>query len=174
MAKLLAFALLFMLLAPAIVYASDSRTCSGSNLDADVLILGGGIAGVAAAKTLHDRGVTNLRILEAQAQFGGRLRTVELRPGSGITINSGANWIQGYDPVQPGLHPLVQILNTPTCGGIDGSLTDYNLIVVCNSQGMDLSDSPILRYNDYEAAATTSENLSEMHLNAGLPDITVR
>ena len=62
MAKLLIFAVLFVLLAPAIVHAADSQTCSGAELDADVLILGGGIAGVAAAKTLHDRGVTNLRM----------------------------------------------------------------------------------------------------------------
>ena len=174
MVKLLAFAVLFMLLAPAIVYTAKSQTCSGSNLDADVLILGGGIAGVAAAKTLHDRGVTNLRILEALDELGGRLRAVELRPGSGITINSGANFIQGYDPNQPDLHPLVQIVNTPACGGIEGSLVDYDLIVVRNSQGVDISDSPILRYDDYEAATTASENLREMRQNAGLPDITVR
>ena len=174
MAKPLAFGLLFILSAPAIVYSVDSQTCSGSNLDADVLILGGGIAGVAAAKTLHDNGVINFRILEAQAQLGGRLRTVELRPGSGITINSGANWIQGYDPLQPGLHPLVQIINTSRCGGIEGSLTDFDLLVVHNSQGEDISDSPILRYDDYEAAVTAIEILSEMRRDAGLPDITVR
>jgi polyamine oxidase len=141
-----------------------------------VLILGGGIAGVAAAKTLHDRGVTNFRILEAEAQLGGRLRAVQvpLAGSDPITVNSGANFIQGYDPLQPDLHPLVQILNAPACGGIEGSFVDYDSIVVRNSQGVDISDSPILRYDDYEAAATASETLREMRRNAALPDISVR
>ena len=101
MDKLLIFAVLFVLLAPAIVHAADSQTCSGAELDADVLILGGGIAGVAAAKTLHDRGVTDLRILDAEAQLGGRLRAVQvpLAGSDPITVNSGATFIQGYDPL---------------------------------------------------------------------------
>ena len=175
MAKLLIFAVLFVLLAPAIVHAADSQTCSGAELDADVLILGGGIAGVAAAKTLHDRGVTNLRILDAEAQLGGRLRAVQvpLAGSDPITVNSGANFIQGYDPLQPELHPLVQILNAPACGGIEGSFVDYDSIVVRNSQGVDISDDPILRYDDYEAAADSFVTVREMHQNAGLPDISV-
>ena len=176
MAKLLGFAVLFVLLASAIVHAADSQICSGAELDADVLILGGGIAGVAAAKTLHDRGITNFRILDAEAQLGGRLRAVQvpLAGSDPITVNTGANFIQGYDPLQPELHPLVQILNAPACGGIEGSFVDYDSIVVRNCQGMDISDSPILRYDDYEAAATASETLREMRQNAGLPDISVR
>ena len=43
-----------------------------------------------------------------------------------------------------------------------------------NSQGVDTSDSPILRYDDYEAAAAALETLREMRQNAGLPDISVR
>ena len=34
--------------------------------DADVLILGAGMTGIAAAKALHERGVTNFIILEAR------------------------------------------------------------------------------------------------------------
>ena len=174
MSKLLTSGLLFILLAPAIIYAAENQTCSGSNLDADVLILGGGIAGLAAARKLHDRGVTNLLIIEAQSQLGGRVRSVELRPGSGITINSGANWFHGYDPVQPGLHPLRQIVDAPSCGGIEGVITTLDGLAVRNSQGVDISDSPLLRYSDYEATATGIENLGEMRQNDGQPDITVR
>ena len=176
MGKLLDFTLLFVLSAPAIVYATDGQTCSGANIDADVLILGGGIAGVAAAKTLHDRGVTNLLILEAMDRLGGRLRAIQVPlAGSGpITVNSGANFIQGYDPAQPDRHPLVQILNAPSCGGIEGVLVDYDSIVVRNSQGVDISDSPILRYDDYETAATAAETERERRENAGQPDISVR
>ena len=156
------------------VFAADCQTCSESNLDADVLILGGGIAGLSAAKTLHDIGATNFLIIEAQPQLGGRIRTAELRPGSGIMINAGANWIQGYDPMQPGLHPLIQIVNTSECGGIEGSFSDYDSVVVRNSRGMDITDSPSLRYDDYEAAYSVAEMLSETRRTAGQSDITVR
>ena len=97
----------------------------------DVLILGGEITGISAAKTLYDRGVTNF---EALPQLGGRIHTVELRlAGSGIMINAGASWIQGYNPLQPGLHPLIQIVNTAECGGIECSFSNYDSVVIHNS-----------------------------------------
>ncbi len=34
--------------------------------DASVLILGGGVAGVIAARTLHEQGITNFTIVEAK------------------------------------------------------------------------------------------------------------
>ena len=150
----------------------NGQTCS--RLDTDVLILGGGIAGIAAAKTLHDEEVVNFTIIEALPQIGGRLRTVELRPGSGIVINAGANWIQGFDENQPSLHPLWRIVDTPNCGGIEGFLSDIDSLVVRNSRGMDISDSPLLRYDDYEAALYEVESLSESLQEAGQPDIIVR
>ena len=150
----------------------NSQSCS--NIDADVLVLGGGIAGIAAGKTLHDAGVTNFMIIEAQSQIGGRLKTVELRPDSGIMINAGANWIQGFDTNQRDSHPLWRIANSASCGGIDGFLSDYDSLVVRNSRGMDISDSPRLRYDDYDTAIEAAEQLSANRRAAGLPDITVR
>ena len=39
---------------------------------------------------------------------------------------------------------------------------------------MDISESPILRYDAYDAASTAAETLSEMREADGLPDITIR
>ena len=164
---------LLLLLAPAIIYA-DSDTCFELNLDADVLVLGGGITGVSAARTLQENGINDFLIIEALPQLGGRIRTVELRPGSGIMINPGANWIQGYDPLQPGLHPLIQIVNTTRCGGIEGSLSDFDSLVVRNSRGMDISESSSLRYDDYTAVDDAALSISETRRAAGQSDITVR
>ena len=169
-----AFLLLSSIFPTVIRSSAESGTCSESNLDADVLILGGGITGISAAKTLYDGGVTNFLVIEALPQLGGRIRTVELRPGSGIMINAGASWIQGYDPLQPGLHPLIKIVNTSVCGGIEGSFSDYDAIVVRNSRGMDISGSPSLRYGDYKAANSIAKTLSETRRSTGQSDITVR
>ena len=44
----------------------------GNTLDADVLILGAGMSGVAAARTLFEAGVKNFLVLEARDEIGGR------------------------------------------------------------------------------------------------------
>ena len=40
-----------------------------------VLILGGGVSGITAAKTLAGEGITNFKIIEARDELGGRLRS---------------------------------------------------------------------------------------------------
>ena len=68
---------------------------------ADVLILGAGMAGVAAARTLHVNGITNYIVLEANAKIGGRIRRDNTK---GIEL--GANWIHGLDMKDRNRHPL--------------------------------------------------------------------
>ena len=58
----------------------------------DVIIMGAGMAGIAAAKQLHDSGVDNFVIVEAQNYVGGRLKTIEF---GGHRLNGGASWIHG-------------------------------------------------------------------------------
>jgi monoamine oxidase len=43
-------------------------------MDAKVLILGGGVAGVIAARTLKENGIKNFVIIEARNELGGRLQ----------------------------------------------------------------------------------------------------
>ena len=43
--------------------------------DATVLILGGGVSGIIAAKTLTEKGITNYKIIEARDELGGRLHS---------------------------------------------------------------------------------------------------
>lgn len=60
----------------------DARlvTASGQvglpRLDPMVVIVGGGIAGVSAARHLINRGVQQVLILEAKDRLGGRIHTV--------------------------------------------------------------------------------------------------
>ena len=63
-----------------------------------VLILGGGISGIAAAKTLSDHGIKDFIILEGTDRIGGRMRKMQF---FNTTIELGANWIQGvkHNPI---------------------------------------------------------------------------
>ncbi|XP_067026364.1 uncharacterized protein [Acropora muricata] len=60
--------------------------------NATVLVLGGGISGIAAAKILSDNGINDFLILEGTDRIGGRMRK---RTFHNTTIEMGANWIQG-------------------------------------------------------------------------------
>ena len=58
---------------------------------ADVLILGAGMSGVAAAAVLHKAGVSFL-IIEGTDRIGGRVKATQF---AGKQIEEGANWIHG-------------------------------------------------------------------------------
>lgn len=58
-----------------------------------VLVIGAGIAGLAAARALHDAG-HRVTVLEARDRLGGRLHTVRFR---GAALDLGGAWIHGPD-----------------------------------------------------------------------------
>ena len=58
----------------------------------DVIIMGAGSSGIAAAKTFHDANITNILILEAEDYIGGRTKVVNF---SNYMLNIGASWISG-------------------------------------------------------------------------------
>lgn len=74
---------------------SSSSLC-GSN---EVLIVGAGFAGLAAAKELKDSAFTNFRIVEATNRIGGRASTVQPPNFDGIWVEEGANWIEEGNPI---------------------------------------------------------------------------
>lgn len=58
----------------------------------DVIILGGGVSGLAALNNLIQNGINNILLIEANTKVGGRLKTDIF---NGQKINIGAKWIQG-------------------------------------------------------------------------------
>jgi monoamine oxidase len=64
--------------------------------DDDVLIIGGGVAGLAAAAELHEAGL-RVRLLEARGRFGGRTWSVRAE-GVQQAIELGAEFIHGKPP----------------------------------------------------------------------------
>jgi monoamine oxidase len=65
-----------------------------ANSDVEVIVVGGGAAGVAAARRLHDASVRCL-ILEARARLGGRAWTIT--DASGFALDVGCGWLHSAD-----------------------------------------------------------------------------
>ncbi len=48
----------------------------------EVIIVGAGVSGIAAASRLYERGVRNFLVIEAEDRLGGRVHTVDLPDGT--------------------------------------------------------------------------------------------
>jgi monoamine oxidase len=76
-----------------------------------VLILGGGVSGITAAKTLAGEGITNFKIIEARDELGGRLRSERFgERGREVTVE-----VRWYSNPSKSLH---RILTDPLCRSV--------------------------------------------------------
>ena len=87
-----------------------------------VLILGAGLSGIKAAKTLMDKNITDFLILEGKDYIGGRIHSV---PFAGLNIEAGANWIHFTDDEVS--EPLVQRRDAQNINGI---VCNYSDIII--------------------------------------------
>jgi len=109
-----------------------------------VVVIGGGISGLAAAKKLKQKGFTII-VLEAQEKVGGRMRTDR---SLGVAFDEGASWIHG-----PNGNPIT---NLASQSGANTFQTSDDNIKVYDTNGTSYTDTVL----------TTSENQFESTLNA--------
>ncbi len=97
----------------ALVASGSCQNQCPSQMDADVLILGAGMAGLGAAETLSKNGINNFLIIDQRSKIGGRVQTEIF--GGGI-IEQGPQWLFVYDPDAPEdvRNPLVELVER--CG----------------------------------------------------------
>ena len=107
--------------------------------NATVLVLGGGISGIAAAKTLTDKGIKDFIILEGTDRIGGRMRKMAFH---NTTIELGANWIQGVKG-----NPIEKL--ALQCG-LEGKLENRSF-VIRNESGFITTENgkmPLLKHDE--------------------------
>ncbi|KAJ7153993.1 hypothetical protein C8R43DRAFT_1186902 [Mycena crocata] len=112
----------------------NTPTAIKQSYDKTVLILGGGVAGIIAARTLKEQGITDSLIVEARDELGGRMRSMQFgKEGKRATIELGANWIQG---TQEGTGPANPILTLARKHGVKTAESDfYESIVTYDETG---------------------------------------
>jgi monoamine oxidase len=106
----------------------------GRAREADVVIVGAGLSGLIAARTVLEAGLTPL-ILEADDRVGGRILTEEALPG--IPLDLGAQWI---GDTHHRMFALATELGVETFAQYDEGETSY-----------DLAGSGVMRQNDFHA-----------------------
>ena len=104
--------------------------------EAQVLVLGAGISGLAAARTLTDKGVSVI-VLEARDRIGGRMWTDS---SLGLPHDLGASWIHGVKG-----NPIADLAKR---FGIQTAVTDYDNGIVYDSTGNELSEDEYLEIED--------------------------
>ncbi len=106
-----------------------------------VVVVGGGVAGLAAARDLHDAGY-EVTVLEAKDHLGGRVWTDR---GTGTALDMGANWIHGITG-----NPLTDLANEL---GLTRATTDYENSAEYDSDG---TPEPLtdLQFNSWEKTLT--------------------
>jgi polyamine oxidase len=74
-----------------------------------VLILGGGMAGIIAARTLKEQGFENFVVIEARDQLGGRVIDRMFGKKGQYHIEEGANFIQGTETPGGRTNPILKL-----------------------------------------------------------------
>ena len=100
--------------------------------DETVLVIGAGIAGLAAASELRASGFADVVVLEARDRIGGRVWTANL--GGTVPVDLGASWIHGVRG-----NPITDIARQ---SGIETRPTDWdNAVLHFHERGAPTSDT---------------------------------
>ena len=130
----------------------------------DVIVVGAGIAGLAAARRLKSHGASVL-ILEARNRIGGRVWTDQSI--AGVPLDLGASWIQGVNgnPIAA----LARNLNLRTLP------TDFDNIALYDSSGRRFSNPDVERIEtNYQNLLQSLDRLREAMQKQGQDDISLQ
>jgi monoamine oxidase len=130
----------------------------------DVIVVGAGVAGLAAARRLKLQGASVL-ILEARNRIGGRVWTDTSMPGASLDL--GASWIQGTNgnPITA----LARSLNLRT------SPTDFENIALYDRAGRHLGGAEVARIEtNYRSVLQRVEKLRDAMRGEGREDISLQ
>ncbi|KAK7676939.1 hypothetical protein QCA50_020057 [Cerrena zonata] len=121
-----------------------------------VLILGGGVAGVIAARTLHEQGIDDFKIIEARHELGGRLQSFKFGvSGNEHLLELGANWVQGTETPDGPKNPIWSLVQKHGLKTQEndwtGSITTYDNTGPVDY--LDLFDSSIDAFTNVTIAA---------------------
>jgi len=130
----------------------------------DVIVIGAGVAGLAAARRLKSQGASVL-ILEARNRIGGRVWTDTSMPG--VSLDLGASWIQGSNG-----NPITSLARS---FNLRTSPTDFENIALYDPSGRRLGDAEVARIEtNYRTLLQRVEKLRDAMERAGREDLSLQ
>ncbi|KAJ5242037.1 uncharacterized protein N7469_000364 [Penicillium citrinum] len=154
----------------AVVKARDDASCTKTT----VAILGGGMAGVAAAQALHNSSIDDFVIIEYRDTLGGRVAHTDFgkdENGKPYKVELGANWVQGLG--SPG-GPENPIWTFAKKWNLNNTYSNYSSILTYDDSGFNDYASLLDDFEDlYDGAAEQAgillkENLQDQTARTGL------
>lgn len=126
--------------------------CGGNvnNRSEQILVVGAGMAGLSAARTLHDKGYA-VTLLEARERIGGRVWTS--RAWADAPLDMGASWIHGIRG-----NPITALADTI---GVETIVTDYDNAILYDVDGNLLADRAWREVEKYEDDVTSAIEQAE-------------
>ena len=104
------FALLWLSSTLSGVFAQNANTSSTTSNHTTVLILGGGMTGIIAARTLHEQGIDDFIILDGKTELGGRMIPKAFGvTGRQVVVELGPNWVQGTQQGNGTANPIWEL-----------------------------------------------------------------
>ncbi len=168
-----------------ILLCSFSQLClslecpAEADLDATVLIFGAGISGTTAARALYDNGITDIKIIEARQEIGGRIRKTKF---ANTTIELGAAWIyyitEGDYTFTDVKNPIWKLARTTEgCKNLSGFFSETYEIWDKDDNGVysivDATAAEDTFYEAYESALEFASNLKS-DLSPNEPSLSFR
>ncbi len=105
-----------------------------AKLDPRVLVIGGGIAGMSAARMIATRG-SAVTLVEREAELGGQLRGVSL-DGAATAFNETRDAVLA--------HPNIQVLLSARVVAVNGAVGDYHIQIAKSASVFDLTVGAIV------------------------------
>ena len=139
----------FSVLGASALPACGSRQTPTTTNSLDILVIGAGIAGLAAARELQAKGHT-VMVLEARDRIGGRLWTNSVL---GVPLDLGASWIHGITN-----NPITTLADTI---GAARAATSYDSSILFDSDGQEISAARQARLDELQTAVMKAIEVGE-------------
>ncbi|KAF8378293.1 hypothetical protein HHK36_029632 [Tetracentron sinense] len=158
--------LVALLAATVVGFCSPGAIALGDN--PSVIIVGAGMSGISAAKSLSDAGITDILILEATNRIGGRMHKTSF---AGLSVELGANWVEGVGGDED--NPIWEMVNKLELDTFYSNFDNLSANIYKQEGGLYNADVVQEALELAENVEEISENISNALIAHGENDISV-
>ncbi|XP_023344218.1 polyamine oxidase isoform X2 [Eurytemora carolleeae] len=139
----------------------------GRDVSCQVLVLGAGMAGVTAARTLRKLGINDVMLVEGSNRIGGRVKDVQF---GGVHVEVGANWVHFSQMGENDTNSVEEMCKSGGLNMIQDPYDDY----IFRYEGKNVTAEANEGFERYEEALEHVRTIGERKEQYGEPDVNFR